>query len=226
MCDRLPPNFIELAGDDVTVLVVSDHGVTRMDGGICVNEWLWQNGWLSLRTPPTGDGLLKIEDADIDWSRTRAWSSGGYYGRVFLNVEGREPSGIIPAADYAAVRTELAEAIRAIPSPDGEHLDTSVFEPEAVYQQVHNVAPDLMVYFGNLHWRSVGTLGHGRHYTYENDTGPDDANHAMQGMFILHEPNKKGLGHVSNHQLMDIAPTLLDRMNVPVPSDMQGRIIH
>jgi predicted AlkP superfamily phosphohydrolase/phosphomutase len=224
MVDGMLAEIISLAGDDVTVLVVSDHGVTRMDGGICVNEWLWQNGWLALKTPPT-DSLLKIEDADIDWSRTRAWSGGGYYGRVFLNVEGREPEGIVPATHYQAVRDELSAAIQSILGPAGEVLDTQVFKPEEIYQSVNNVAPDLMVYFGGLHWRSVGTLGHGKHYTFENDTGPDDANHAVNGMFILNDPHTKGAGRVSGHQLMDIAPTLLNRLRIPVPAEMQGHVI-
>ncbi len=225
MVDSMVGELVELAGDDVNVLIVSDHGVSRMDGGICVNEWLWREGWLALRTPPKQGSLVKIEDAEVDWSRTRAWSSGGYYGRVFLNVEGREPAGIVPAADYEAVRDELAAAIAAIPGPVGEKLDTSVFKPEMIYRAVNNIAPDLMVYFGGLHWRSVGTLGHGAHYTFENDTGPDDANHAVNGMFILYEPHRKGAGRVSGHQLMDIAPTLLDRMQMPIPPEMQGKII-
>lgn len=225
-CDQFIGEMIELAGDDVTVLVVSDHGVTRMDGGICANEWLLANGWLTLKTLPPAGELLKIEDAEIDWSRTKAWSSGGYYGRVFLNVQGREPEGIIPAADYEQVRDELAAALTAIPGPDGERLETQVFKPETIYQQVSSVAPDLMVYFGALHWRAVGTLGHGQHWTLDNDTGPDDANHAQQGMFILHEPGRPGAGRVNGHQLMDIAPTLLQRLGVPIPDTMQGKVIN
>jgi predicted AlkP superfamily phosphohydrolase/phosphomutase len=142
-----------------------------------------------------------------------------------LNVEGREPQGIIPRAAYEAARDELAVALKRIPGASGEPLDTAVFKPEAVYQQVNNVAPDLMVYFGGLHWRSVGSLGHGAHFTLENDTGPDDANHAAHGLFILNEPNRRGAGQVSGHQLMDIAPTILDRMGLPVPPDMQGKVI-
>jgi predicted AlkP superfamily phosphohydrolase/phosphomutase len=224
-CDQFIGEMISLAGNDVTVLIVSDHGVTRMDGGICTNEWLWQNGWLALKSQPQPGELLKIEDADIDWSRTKAWSSGGYYGRVFLNVQGREPEGIILPEDYEQVRDELATMLATIPGPAGEHLDTQVFKPDAIYQQVNAVAPDLMVYFGGLHWRSVGTLGHGKHWTLENDTGPDDANHAPQGMFILYEPGKPGAGYVTGHQLMDIAPTLMDRLGLAVPPEMQGRLI-
>jgi predicted AlkP superfamily phosphohydrolase/phosphomutase len=82
-----------------------------------------------------------------------------------------------------------------------------------------------MVYFGDLHWRAVGSLGHGKHWTLENDTGPDYANHAVQGMFILNEPRKPGAGRVEGHQLVDIAPTLLDRFGLPIPAEMQGQMI-
>ena len=82
-----------------------------------------------------------------------------------------------------------------------------------------------MVYFGDLHWRSVGSLGHGRHFTLENDTGPDDANHDRQGMFMLYEAGRSGMGEVQGQQLMDIAPTILQRMQVKIPAAMQGHVI-
>lgn len=223
MVDERIGQLLQLIGDDVIVLVVSDHGVTRMDGGICLNEWLWRNGWLALRTPP--QGITRFEDAQVDWSRTRAWGSGGYYGRVFLNVAGREPQGIIPLQAYEQVRDELAVALAAIPDANDSPLHTRVIKPQDVYQQVNNVAPDLMVYFGDLHWRSLGSLGHDSIHTLENDTGPDDANHDTHGIFILYEPGKSGRGRVDGHQLMDIAPTLLHRMGLNVPSAMQGGII-
>jgi len=74
-----------------------------------------------------------------------------------------------------------------------------------------------------LYWRSVGTLGHGGIYTFENDTGPDDCNHAQYGMAILYDPYQPGQGaRFTNAQLMDVAPTILEWMGAPVPEDMQG----
>jgi predicted AlkP superfamily phosphohydrolase/phosphomutase len=226
MVDRMAGELIALAGDETTVLVVSDHGVTRMDGGICVNEWLWRNGWLVLNMPPADGQILRFEDADVDWSRTRAWSSGGYYGRVFLNVAGREPNGVVTSDEYDATRHELAHALTQIPGAEGETLHTQVFKPEAVYTQTNGIAPDLLVYFGDLHWRAVGGLGYGAYHTLDNDTGPDDANHDTHGMFVFYEPGKRGAGQVSGHQLMDIAPTLLNRFGLSVPKEMQGKIIY
>lgn len=225
LMDTYAAELIAAAGDDTIILIVSDHGVARMDGGICINEWLWRNGWLTLNTPPPAGQITRFDDADIDWSRTRAWASGGYYGRVFLNVEGREPHGIIPADAYESVRAELAAAIGTIPGDQGQSLNHQIYKPAEIYQQVNGIAPDLMVYFGDLHWRAVGSFGHGQHFTLENDTGPDDANHAPQGMFILVDPSERGRGQVRGHQLMDIAPTLLSRMGIKPPTEMQGRTI-
>jgi predicted AlkP superfamily phosphohydrolase/phosphomutase len=129
---------------------------------------------------------------------------------------------VIAPEDYAATREALAAAIAAIPGPDGAPLATQVYRPDAIYTQVHGVAPDLLVYFGDLHWRSVGSLGHGVFHTFDNDTGPDDANHSAEGLYILHDPRGRGGGLSQRRQLMDIAPTILRALGVAIPPDMQG----
>ena len=78
---------------DTAVLVMSDHGARRLDGGFCVNEWLVREGLLVLKEYPTT--VTPFEKLKVDWAATRAWSEGGYYARIFLNVAGREPEGRI-----------------------------------------------------------------------------------------------------------------------------------
>ncbi|MCU0482488.1 MAG: alkaline phosphatase family protein [Anaerolineae bacterium] len=217
--------ILNLLDDDVAILVVSDHGVKRMDGGICINEWLWREGWLHFKNPPPDGKITPFEALEVDWSKTRAWGAGGYYARVFLNIAGREPEGIIPSEDVNRVRDELANAIKQIRGADDAGLNHRVIIPQEVYTQVNGIAPDLMVYFGDLAWRAVGSLGHGAHYTLENDTGPDDANHDTQGMFILYDPKGRGGGCITGENLLNIAPTVLNLMGVKIPSEMQGKII-
>ncbi|HEY64138.1 MAG TPA: phosphodiesterase, partial [Caldilineae bacterium] len=168
LIDKKIGEWLDRLDKDTVVLVVSDHGAKRMDGGICINEWLWREGYLAFKQDPEPGQITPFEKLEVDWSRTKAWGSGGYYGRVFLNVQGREPEGVIPPEEYEAVRDELAERIRAIPGPDGRDIGTRVFKPQEIYREVNGVAPDLMVYFGDLLWRSVGSLGHGDIYTFEN----------------------------------------------------------
>jgi len=218
LLDRLP--------SETHIMVVSDHGVKKMDGGICINEWLRREGYLTLLDDPPEGRLSSFEKVEVDWQKTSVWGDGGYYARIFLNVAGREPNGIIPAAEYETFREKLAEHLKTIPGPDGSPLNTRVFVPQNIYQQVRGVPPDLLVYFDDLGWRSVGSFGHGDVYTFENDTGPDDANHAENGIYI-YTPPERNLGgkKLPDSQLMDFAPTVLDLFDLPIPTDMQGNVI-
>ena len=95
-----------------------------------------------------------------------------------------------------------------------------------------------IVYFGNLAWRSVGSIGDGSIHVFENDTGPDDANHAQEGLYIvgqlsaskaegLNQPQMPGLSEQTTetnrqikHTWRAIAPTMLDLLGLDVPADM------
>jgi predicted AlkP superfamily phosphohydrolase/phosphomutase len=216
--------ILDLVDEDTTVFIVSDHGAKKMDGGICVNEWLIREGYLTLKTQP--QTLTAIDKCEIDWSKTKVWGDGGYYARIFLNVEGREPQGIVKPAEVEALRSELIAKFEALVDHNGVNIGTKVFKPKEIYKEVNGVPPDLIVYFGDLYWRSVGTVGHGSIYTFDNDTGPDDCNHAQFGIVIKHDPDAhEGPGgrELTGLQLMDMAPTILEQFGVPVPADMQGK---
>ena len=84
-------SLLALLDDNTTVLVLSDHGARTSHGGICINEWLIKHGYLVLRNGL--DSECRLGPEMIDWSRSRAWSDGGYYARIFINVQGRETAG-------------------------------------------------------------------------------------------------------------------------------------
>lgn len=215
---------LEWIDDHTSVIVMSDHGAKRMDGGIAINEWLVNEGYLVLDEKP--QGVIPLSKAKINWNKTRVWGEGGYYSRIFLNVQGREPNGIIPPDQYETVRDELIAKLEALPDPAGKPMKTRAYKPQGIYKKSNAVPPDLIVIWGDLYWRGVGSLGLNTLHTFENDTGPDDANHAQMGMYIYFDP-KRNLGGRELHgaQLVDIAPTVLNEFEMPVPSDMIGKII-
>jgi predicted AlkP superfamily phosphohydrolase/phosphomutase len=212
---------LELLDNDTVVLVVSDHGAQRLDGGVAINEWLIREGLLVLNEYPTT--LTPFEKLNVNWSKTKVWSEGGYYARVFFNIQGREPQGVIPQAEYESFQCEMKARIEALPDDKGQPLKSLVFKPGEIYRNVRNVAPDLIVHFGGLYWRSIGTVGHSKIYVQENDTGPDGCNHAQYGMFILGAPNCPLRGEYEGARLLDIAPTLLDLAGYEIPEAMQGQ---
>ena len=220
--DEKMGRLLRFADEDTAVLVVSDHGAKRMDGGICINEWLRREGYLVLKEEPPEPQPLKPEM--IDWERTTAWGEGGYYCRLFLNVAGREPQGLVPAEDYERVRAELKEKLEALGDPDGNPIGTGAHRPEDLYAERNGVVPDLLVYFGELSWRSIGLVGGGSVHVFENDTGSDDANHAHEGLYILAgEGIPAGAG--PGQAIQDIAPTLLHLLGEPVPAEMEGSVL-
>jgi predicted AlkP superfamily phosphohydrolase/phosphomutase len=216
--------LLDVIPDDTTILVVSDHGSCCMEGGIALNEWLIQEGYLTLREQPRVP--TRLEGVSVDWSKTLAWGSGGYYGRLFLNVQGREPQGIVSPDQYEVIRDRLIEQLETLNDPQGRPMGTRVLKPERLYRRLCGAAPpDLLVYFGDLRWRSVGIVGGGVVYTYENDTGPDDANHARHGVLIAHGPDITPEGPIEGMHLMDVMPTVLKLFNLALPDDLQGQVI-
>jgi predicted AlkP superfamily phosphohydrolase/phosphomutase len=212
---------LAMLDDETIVLLVSDHGARRLDGGVAVNEWLVKEGLLVLDEYPSQ--VTPFAKLKVNWAKTKVWSEGGYYARVFLNVQGREPQGVIPQAEYDRFRDELKAKFEALEDDKGRPLGSLVFKPEEIYKEVRNVAPDLIVHFGALAWRSIGGVGYGRLHVQENDTGPDACNHAQFGMFLLAAPNCPLHGEYQGARLLDVAPTLLDLAGYEIPPSMQGR---
>ncbi len=222
--DQKIGELLSILPSDTRILIVSDHGGQCMDGGVALNEWLVQQGYLVLHEYPKTPS--RLESLKVDWSRTTAWGSGGYYGRLFLNVKGREAQGLVEPQDYEATRDRLIRELEALGDPSGTPIGTRVLKPESLYRTTKGIAPpDLFVYFGDLRWRSVGTIGSGQIHTYENDTGPDDANHAPYGMLIANGPGIGARGPIDGMQLMDVSPTILSFFGLEVPADMQGHTI-
>ncbi len=208
---RLDPN--------TDIIVVSDHGAKTMKGGFCINEWLIREGYLTLKEIP--EYPVKLTPQLVDWNHTKAWAEGGYYGRLFLNVKGREPRGIVLESQYQDLLTEIRSKLNHLKDDSVTPMKNRAFTAQELYPVANGIAPDLFIYFDDLAWRSIGNVGMGGIYTHNNDTGPDGANHDYHGIFIM---NGKDIDRLDGGEISiyDIAPTILTRMGLPVPEDMEG----
>ncbi|HDZ17023.1 hypothetical protein LCGC14_0807530 [marine sediment metagenome] len=221
--DEKVGEILENIDENTLVMVVSDHGAKSMKGLICVNMALEKLGLLNFKKKPEFGTL--INDAEVDWSKTYAWGWGGYYARIFLNVEGREAGGIIKKKDYDEIRDQVANKIKTITDNKGNPMNTKVYKPEELYPIIRGDAPDLLVYFDDLNWRSAGTVGYESMYLMENDIGPDDAVHDYHGIFIIYDPKKKIGKDLGTRSILDIAPTSLKLLGIKIPNDMEGNNI-
>ncbi len=189
LIDKYVGELLEKIPRDTLVFIVSDHGAKAMKGAFVINQWLIDNGYLKLKHQPEKPGQ-DLKPGMIDWEHTKAWAWGGYYSRVFLNIKGREPKGIVDPEDVPGLIEELKREIGKIKGASGEEWKNMIYRPSELYPVVKGDPPDLMVYLDDLAWRPAGTLGWETYYLEENDKGPDDAVHDWYGVFAVHDPEE------------------------------------
>jgi predicted AlkP superfamily phosphohydrolase/phosphomutase len=221
--DQYIGELLDLISDETFILVASDHGVKPIRGAFCINEWLIRERYLAIKEIP--DHPVQLSEMEIDWTQTKAWAWGGYCSKVFLNVKGREKSGIITADDYEKELEKLRDKLLNLKDIHGRKMENIVFRPEEYYDNPTGAYPDLMVIFDDLYWRAAGTVGHNTLYLLENDTGSDDAMHDWDGMYILYDPKGEISPGQMDAKIEDIAPTILYLLNEEQPKNLDGRVI-
>lgn len=215
--------LLDTVGEPRTVYLLSDHGARAMEGGFAINQWLAERGDLVFLKPPARP--TRLENAFVDWSKTRAWGEGGYYGRIFLNIAGREPQGMLKPDEAEAFGRKLVEDLESLVDPAGQPMGNRVLKPASIYREVKGIAPpDYIAYFSELRRRSNGMVGLETLFPAENDTGQDLANHDFEGCWIAsgtgidprHEPEP-------NLHLIDFTATVLGHFGLARPDRIQGR---
>lgn len=163
---------------------------------------------------------------DVDWTRTRAFALG-HIGQIYINLKGRQPNGIVsPGPEYEQLRDQLRAGLLALRHPQsGEPLIAQVYNREELYHgPLLDQTPDLLllpadfkyVAFGESEFASnriVGpTLGHTGH-------------HRLEGIGALIGPNVRVGAALRDASLIDLAPTILYALGLPIPPDMDGRVL-
>jgi hypothetical protein len=113
--DRMMGRVVELAGDDTLVVVVSDHGGSpNQFQAVHIEDVLEQAGFLVYQDSANGQ-------REVDWSRTRAANVGLVH--IFINLQGRDPTGIVAPEAYEETQRGLIAALHAYKDPvSGRHL--------------------------------------------------------------------------------------------------------
>jgi len=185
------------------LIILSDHGFTKLEKEVQLNRWLMEEGYLE-----------KVKDFSRIRQETKAYSL--VPGRIYLNLKGRENNGGVTGSEYHSLREEICEKLWNLRDPmSGREIVDSVFKREEIYSGPYTKkAPDIIVHpkkgydlkskFGNVEFINKG-LRNGMH-TY------DDA-FVYSNMPIIGD----------NPNIMDLFPTILEMMKVKPPKGLDGK---
>jgi predicted AlkP superfamily phosphohydrolase/phosphomutase len=237
-CDKLLEPVFDQVDENTLLIALSDHGFGTFRRAFDTNTWLWQNGLLALK-----DGKKPSEDLEngpdaVDWFRTYAYAVG--LGGIYLNMKGRERAGILDeGAEADRVRYAITSGLAGIADPATEtEAVRSVSRREDIYSGPYAAnAPDLLVNFRpgfRVSWQSaVGGFANSliednnRKWSGDHIVDPE----AVPGILFMnrrHNPEAVGTNeHPSDGapSIIDLAPTILNHLGVPVPEVMEGTSI-
>jgi predicted AlkP superfamily phosphohydrolase/phosphomutase len=171
------------------------------------------------------------DGSGIDWSRTRV-SSRGQWGHLYVNLKGRDPHGIVDPADYDRVCAEVADKLTAIIDPKrGEPAIHKVWRRDELYHGAGvEHAPDLVIdwrdgaYMPNDRDRGESEVFAPRFRQYMS--WPTSGSHRLDGMLFAAGPDIEPGSRVHGARLIDIMPTWLQLMGLPLPKDLEGKPIY
>jgi predicted AlkP superfamily phosphohydrolase/phosphomutase len=238
-CDKLLETIFDYVDENTLLITLSDHGFNTFRRAFDTNMWLWQNGLLALK-----DGKKPSEDlgegvAAIDWSRTYAYAVG--LGGIYLNFKGREREGILEEGTEAErVRNSIASGLSGlVDSATQREAIRNVSRREDIYSGPYAAnAPDLLVNFRpgfRVSWQSaVGGFANSliednkRKWSGDHIIDPE----AVPGiLFMNRSQNRHPVAKNATRMgqpldgipsIIDLAPTILNHLGVPVPEIMEG----
>jgi len=221
-CDRIVGRLSESVDDRTLLIILSDHGMNSFQRGLHLNSWLLQNGFLAL-AGGVKPGEVEEGFQGVDWHRTKAYALG--LGGIFLNLKGREASGIVDTADAGALKTEIASRLTQVVDHDrGERPVRSVCDRDQIYSGPYvSQAPDLVVNFApgyRVSWETpLGGVPEG---LFSDNLKKWSGDHVIDpclspGVLMMNHPWGRDQAH-----LADLAPTILHALGTPRAAEMEG----
>jgi predicted AlkP superfamily phosphohydrolase/phosphomutase len=163
---------------------------------------------------------------DVDWSQTEAYSIG-HVGQIYVNLKGREPKGIVePGEQHKAVKQQVIKILHQLCHPDtGQPLvDRIISGDQGVHGPYAHQGPDLHLVMDGYKTICFPLFATDRHIVTRQIRG-DSGCHRLHGIFIAQGPEIQKGKTLENPHIMDLTPTILHLMKLPVLDNMDGRVL-
>jgi predicted AlkP superfamily phosphohydrolase/phosphomutase len=203
---------IERAGALLAAAGITSQRIERVCEAIGADEFARRHA------PPA---LVSAATEQVDVPTSRAYVRSRIECGVRINLEGREPDGVVPPGEYDAVRAELIEQLSGVTTPDGEPVFEDVAPREAYFDgSTAERAVDVVTVPADFeHFLSARLSG-------EQCGEPTEPwNHKRPGVIALVGDAVDASAALRDPHLFDVAPTVLAAMGVPRDERMDGRVL-
>ena len=163
---------------------------------------------------------------DVDWTQTVAFSSTNY-GPIFINLKGRQEQGIVnPGEEYEKVCREVANSLLEIKDEKGEQVVEVVKIKREIVSGDHlDQAPDIVFRIKGMKYTTNRYFEFGSNKLFGSPHRGMSGDHRDNGIFIANGPDIKKSSEQVTFRMIDLAPTVLHLLELPIPSDMDGKAV-
>ncbi len=168
----------------------------------------------------------------VAWRRTKAYAVS--HGGINVNLKGREPCGVVhPGAEFEAVLQRVVEELLRLEDPEtGQRVVENVLRKEELFEGPFvGEAPDLYFFF-KKDFTCFPTLEVGGKDLFRRPSENHNlsAHHlasleAQRGVLFMEGPTVSRGAALRNARLLDMAPTILYLLGLPIPDYMDGRVL-
>jgi len=207
--DELIGAVAEKIGDEAELIVLSDHGFCAIKREIYLNRFLAEAGLLKFKTA-SPKSLHDMHAESLAYSLIP--------GRVFINLQGREPNGAIAPERYEWARQQVTQTLLELRDPDdGAPIIREVIKREEIYHGAYLPAAADLIAIPHEGYDLKGDVTKAALSEKTALAGMHTFDDAL--LFMRRHDNKPAR---ENLWIGDVAPTILKLMNLPVPADMDG----
>ena len=163
---------------------------------------------------------------DIDWSRTKAFSSG-VTGSITINLEGRQPNGCVSSKNqYESIVNEIIQELNLlVDNENNNKIIKKVYRKEEIYTGPYlDQAPDIVA-IPEEYYEFFGMHG----FTFNKmliKTFGNSGSHRENGIFMAVGKDIKSSLKIKEANIIDIAPTILYITGIFPPDYMDGKVLY